>query len=171
VRAKRPERRPSYVDDPESVAPVPVAANDVELHPIETGEVDLLRPGFSRSSSGIASFLALLLVLIAILALWRQDGSGAATWLQPDDLVRLSTVTLEPDIVRPAVSQDDALKIAKSLYDWDLMGGSTEVTAALALATDPDMARSDQPMTKRSVWIIHIDGVEQAVSGPWDPAR
>jgi hypothetical protein len=42
VRAERPERRPPDVDDLDSVAPLRVAVDDGELHPVESGEVDLL---------------------------------------------------------------------------------------------------------------------------------
>lgn len=131
---------------------------------IEPGRTGRLIPFVGLSGA------AVLLLLIVVAQRLPSIGAGQAEGLTPDDRLRLASALVEISDstanVADTISEADALASARAQYDWSQMGDDARASASLHVATDLGTERAADPIVDRLVWIVHLQGVEQSVTGP-----
>jgi hypothetical protein len=113
----------------------------------------------SRPTEGLTLLLVGSIALLGAIAV--RDGllgAGAEpATLTPDDLARMG-VAVEPVASTQGLrSRDEILVLAREVYDPP--DPQAKVEPFLYAVTDPSSLRSDRPLRRTPVWIVHYSGL------------
>lgn len=109
--------------------------------------------------------IGVALVTVQLATAERPSGPSSEPRLPASDADRLSDVRVGDPPGAVAIDRDQALRIARDLYDPE-RAGATSVDAYLETISVPATYRGDDPIRDRPVWIVRLGGLAQVQGGP-----